>query len=222
MEPRYFIAGINIVLISSILFILGLTYNMDLLKAVSASNIILGIILVTIGLSYHIPSLKYLIALLDTYTSSITKTLEDMNILNPLITLCSGDKELLVYHTGEIVCNEIMPGIGLASNKPYVSIDVSPISNVIEFKGGSLKEMLYNVLIGDLALGSRLNVQVSDNKVVIEILELEKDLVGLVSKSSNIVHMVILPLIYRVYGRTPTIINEYVRSNRYYVEVLLE
>ena len=222
MEARYFIAGINIIVISLILFMVGYINGIELLMAVSSSNAILGLILTTIGLSYSIPSVKYLVRTVDTYSLLIAKILEDLGIVNPVITLCVSDREYIVYHKGEIYCKDINPGIGLSGKNPYLAIDVSRIAPAITYKSESIREALVNTIVNELSIGSRVLVTRSKEKIAIEITGIDRESIEVLSRPCNALHLIVPIVLYRVTGKTVSIVNEVVRGDRYSIEAVLK
>ena len=216
MEKRYTLIGFNITIISLIFVVLGYVIPNNVLLGVSLSLLVYGLTLVAVGLSLKIPVLESLYRYSSSSSLFYTRLLEDLGLQSSHIVYTCPDKHLVVYSKSLIECNNVLPGIGIWEDSPYIGI---PFSIKGEEGGEETGTSDLSTSIYNLGFSRNVRTYTRDKNIVVELLGLYRESLNLLIGPVNPVRTTIVGTISRVIGRPVIVEREELHENSFVMEV---
>ncbi|MEM1638458.1 MAG: hypothetical protein QXJ69_00050 [Desulfurococcaceae archaeon] len=132
MNLRYFILGINIVLISAMFTLYGLIINNPSLVGLFASFLITGSVIVVLSFTTREGLLSIFTSYSDILTRFATSIVEDFDLLESTLAVIRRGNNTYIVFTKSTSITQPEPGVGFNSNTPYIAILVNELMNDIE------------------------------------------------------------------------------------------
>ncbi|RLG82186.1 MAG: hypothetical protein DRO40_08275 [Thermoprotei archaeon] len=226
MEYRYLLAGINISLISIVFIVFGIFSGNSIVLGISLSTLVLGVLLITIGLTY-VPPLH---DLLKTYSNDLTmfanKLLEDSGLISSHEIRICYNKDIIqaVFTNGAIDCRKVLPGIGIVDNVPYISFPVKDIVSILETEysigeGIELRDYLKDILVNRYIVSRDIIVDRENSVFKIELWSLTKDAKELLNKPVNPIRIIVPVFVSRFFERNIIVMDEEIIGNNYVIKM---
>ena len=226
MEYRYLLAGINISLVSIVFIVFGIFSGNSIVLGVSLSTLVLGILLVTIGLTY-IPPLR---ELLKTYSNDLTifanKLLEDSGLVSSHEIRICYNKDIIqaVFANGAIDCRKVLPGIGVADNVSYISFPIKDLVSVLETEysigeGVDLRDYLRDILVNRFVVSRDIIINRENGVFKIKLWSLSRDAIDLLNKPFNPIRIIVPVFVSRFFEKNITVMDEEIVGNNYIIKI---
>jgi len=194
VDYRYVVIGLNILAISAGFVIISILQNLEVLLGISFSIMILGVIILSIGLTYVEPLDKLYRASYRIISLLFTKILEDSDLLyGGVLRTCLNDKNLLVLGHKGVSCKDAYPGIGVVGGKVFVAIPLSMLIKSYPLLEGSeniideytLESVIKEKIVHEYSICRDVKVERKNDVVKITYYGLRKEVIDLVKKPVN-------------------------------------
>ncbi|MCD6195866.1 MAG: hypothetical protein J7J82_03690 [Staphylothermus sp.] len=223
MDYRYVIIGLNILAISTGFVIISILQNLEVLLGISFSVMILGVIILSIGLTYVEPLDKLYRASYRIISLLFTKILEDSDLLyGGVVKTCLGDKNLLVLSHRRVSCNDVYPGIGVVGGKVFIAIPLSMLTSSYPLEGSgnvideySLESIFREKIIHEYNICKDIRVEKTGDEVKITYYGLRKEVIDLVKKPVNPLKYISIALLSVVSNREAVFKEEELVEDNY-------
>ncbi len=222
MEYRYVISGSNILLVSIFLFITGYIFGEKILVGLSSSFLILGIIFLSIGLTYTEPLKNFYNLSRKLYVRLTNRIIEDLGLLTGMVIYAcrSNEQSYIVYSKDIIKCENIFEGIGISENKPYVAFSLKLDDDEYTYiKSLELKQLIEQVFIHRYGLASTVNIRINKDSISIEFISVNNEIIEYLKQPSNIIHGLIPLYIMLNTDKDTYVVNEDIVGNNYVIKV---
>jgi hypothetical protein len=222
LEYRYVISGSNILLVSILLFVIGYIFGDKILIGLSSSFMIIGIIFLSIGLTYAEPLKNFYSLSKKLYARLTNRIIEDLGLLTGMtIYACrSNDQSYIVYSKDIIKCENILEGIGISESKPYIAILFKLDDNEYAYiKSLELKQLIEQVFIYRYGLASTVNTRVNKDSIDIEFISVNNEIIEYLKQPGNIIHGLIPLYIMLNTDKNTYVIDEDIVGNNYIIKV---
>lgn len=227
MDYRYVVVGVNIIALSIGFIVIALLEKLELILGASLSILLLGIIVLTIGLTYVEPLDKLYRSSYRIISLMFSKILEDSNLIyNNVIRTCLSDKNLLLVSQQGVNCRDAYPGIGVVDGKPFIAIPLSMISPTFLEQGtvGHLDEyeiesiVRSNILLA-YNMGRDVKVNIEKDDLFITFYGLRKEVIDMVRKPINPIKVLIAAIISTYTGREVIMKSDEIIEDNYTVHL---
>lgn len=209
MDYRYVVVGVNIIALSIGFIIFALLEKLELVLGISLSVLLLGIIVLSIGLTYIEPLDKLYRTAYRIISLMFIKILEDSNLIyNNVIRTCLSDKNLLLISHQGINCRDIYPGIGVLDGKPFIAIPLSllspafleygTISHLDEYE---LESIIRSNILHAYNMGRDVKVNIEKDDLFITFYGLRREVIDIVKKPINPIKVLIVAIVSAYIGR---------------------
>lgn len=212
MDARLIVLGVSILIISSGFLVYGLLTTNSLLSGSALSSSILGLVFMSIGLTYRDPVSEVMKMYSKILSSALVKTFEDLGYVSKrtTFTCMKSGKLYLIFSENKLPCKEIKPGFGVVKEVPYLAL----VSDIPTLEEEDLESVIMKTGLAQVAIFSK-----SNDKYAIELQGLRSGLLGDEIKPLN-PYQILIPLLVSSYIRTNIIIEEEEVSHNAYKAVM--
>lgn len=203
MNTRLFVLGIDILIVSVLLVVYGLTTGNTGLVGVSVSIGIIGGVIAIYSTTPGEPALGAILSYTSMLVHAATTVVEDLDLLNNKVCVHSAPTSTLIVYSKTTCPDSPNPGIGFAGGSPYFSIPVNVFQEVAkleELSSQSLENSLHSLLVGELSLCKAIRVEQRGELFVVDVIGLAKPLVDYTKYPVDPVVLLLLAVIARLVG----------------------
>ena len=225
MEYRYVVTGASVTAISAVFIAFSIFTGNNVVLGVSLSTLVLGVVLLTLGLTYVEPVselMRYYVGDLDIF---VTRILEDMGIAsNYRFKVCFNEgKVFAVFTNGGIKCGDISLGVGIIGDSAYVAIPltnvVSRIDKLLEVSRPELIDYVREVLVSTYGICRDVRVWRESNLITVELILMSREAKQLMKTPINPPRMTTLLALARYFNSSVEIVEEDIVGDNYVLKV---
>jgi len=215
MYFKYLISGSVIIVISTVAVIYSLITGLEVVLGASLTTLVLGIVVLTTGLTYGEPLTKLYRTYVTVLSRLVSKVLEDSGLLgSSRFRVCLNDFKVVIS-TKPVNCLETSLGFGLVNDVPYLALPLDSIPK-FEVVGSDLRDYLNEVLSREFRVCRGVNVLVGDVYTV-ELLGVSEDALELIKTPPNYIRLLVLGVSAKYLGSDLELVSEDLISNNYVV-----
>ncbi len=229
MELRYVTTGSAITAIAAVFIVFGIVTNDSTVLGVSISSLVLGLVILTLGLTYVEPASELMRYYSEDLNTLVSRFLEDLGIAgNHTLRTCLSDSNfLIVYSQKPLGCGEVRAGLGVLRSNPYLGVPMNGVMNhlstppnpgVIEDVDDYLRDSLIKSY--SICRGLRVRAGGEGNTLTLE-LRLNESSKQLLKSPVNLVRLVTLASLTKYFGMGVEVVNEVLTGDTYIVNVRL-
>ncbi len=226
MEARYVIAGAIGTVVSSVFAVYALLSGNSMVLGVSLSTLILGITVLTLGLTYVEPLGELLKKYSKDMNMLVTRFLEDSGIIgNYRFKLCVKDgKYYAVYSSSNVKCGNVNSGVGVSDSAVYLAIPLTNLSLSIGEAGEAeeipnIRDYLESILTKTFNICRSIVAKASGKEVHIELIALSREAVELMRSPVNPVRATVALAVSKYFRKPVEIAEEDIVENNYTVKL---
>lgn len=178
MNKSLLILSSNILIVSSLILLYGIINNEPSLIGVSASSILVGLVLLMFSFSVAESVINSLIEYLSLVNNALTSVIENVDLLESdfYVTRVDGELRLVMIKRGKP--EAVIPGLGVKLGEPYLAIPaeniLKDVVQVDEISEGVIETNLNLVLTESLGLCSKVFVRLSERLVRVDLMGVNK------------------------------------------------
>ncbi|MEM1645719.1 MAG: hypothetical protein QXL96_07615 [Ignisphaera sp.] len=224
MESRYILAGLTIIALAASFLVYGLVVVSDRVVGIALSVAVVGVVLAFVGIGYSEPAENMLSRYAEDLNMFLTRIVEDMGIPNNhKLKLCYTQK-ILCLSENDVTCGDVVTGISIAGNTPYVGI---PTENILNFlsnisAGEDIIDKFKRVFIEIAAVCRGIAIAKQDDLISVEFTNLTDKGFNYIKTPINLLRLYTLALIAHHYERDVEIVEESVSQEGYRVKLRIE
>jgi len=213
---KYLVSGGLIVIISVITAIYSLLVGIEVVLGVSLATLVLGIVVLTTGLTYGEPLVELFKTFSRDLSRLVSKVLEDSGLLSSSkFRVCLNDLKLVIS-AKPVNCLSTSLGFGLVDDVPYLAMPLDVVKD-FEVVGNDLRDYLREVLIGRFKVCRDVNVLVDDGNYLVELRSVGDDVMWLVKSPINYVRFLVLGLSAKFLSSDLELVNEDLIGSNYLI-----
>lgn len=227
MDYRYAVIGVNIIALSIGFIIIALLEKLELILGICLSILVLGIIVLSIGLTYVEPLDKLYRSAYRIIMLMFNKILEDSNLIyNSVIRTCLSNKNLLLVSQQGVDCKDVYPGIGVVNGKPFIAIPLSMLSPIFQEHENAdyldeyeVESIIRNNILFAYNMGRDVKVNIKKDELFITFYGLRKEAIDMARKPINPIKVFIVAIVSTYTGREVVMKSDEIIEDNYIVHL---
>lgn len=216
MQPRLVVLGVNLIVISLTMGLLGWFSREHYILGIAASIALFGIVSLTIGLGHREPSIEFIARYTDSLRNTILTLLDHLNI-NPVnLYAIPKDKDVYLIATRtEKPPRDPKPFIRIDKDNLYLSIEIPPPKDYVpeSIELDRVDNYIRDLVVSRYSIASSVSVSVRDNNITILLEGIDPQLIDFIKKPLSPVTVFIITSMARVLNKSLALRNEIIGDN---------
>ncbi len=223
MEPRIASIGLNIIIFSLAFIVISLIEGMEILLGVSFTSLLLGIIFLTIGVTYIEPLEKMLKESFQLSLNILNKLVEDTRLVDSnIVFTCTEPFTAIIISKKNLPCDKLSPGVGVYGETPYIMIPYTSETKEGEWVNlhiEGLRSRLRSEILGKFSLAKDIEIIPKSNEVTIILHDMYREITEYAKNPFNPVKIILAKILSETIKGGIVIEREEISGNTYRVEV---
>jgi len=223
VELTLVLAGLAILVISTVFLVYGIFTENNVVTGVALSAIVVGVVGTVAGVTYAEPAEEFLNSYANDVNAFSIRMLEDMGIVDKHNIKFCLDEKLLIFSRERMNCGNAHFGIGISEKSPYIAFKLdnlfNAIANIVE-GSESLASKLEKVLRNTIKMCRHVSINEKSDLVSIELTGLTSSGRALLSIPISIAKASILVVAAMHFGKSVEVVEEVLSWDKYTITIL--
>jgi len=221
LDIKYVLLGVNVIVLGVLMAVYSYLIMSTQLLGVSASIILVGLVVLVLGYSYVEPTTSFLIDYSREVSRFASLVLEDLRLSNILPSTLIRDSRLylVISNVRPEDSSKLSPGINIVGGEPLLLI---PINTMLETNPPSslyeVESRLRDRLIGEYGLCNSLVVQGGDGGLRLRLIGLDTRLLEIELAPLNPLDIIVLTTLSSVMGKALVFTRRVLEAGEYRAE----
>ncbi len=216
MQPRLIVLGVNLIVVSLIVGLIGWFSREYYILGIAASISLFGIVSLTIGLGHREPSMEFVTRYTEALRNTVLTLLDHLGI-NPanLYAIPKGRNVYLVATSMDNPPKNPEPFIRIDKDSPYLGIEIPPPKDYIPetIPLNEISSYIKELIASRYAIAGNVSAHVEDNTITILLENIDPQLLDFIKKPLSPVTVFILVSTARVLNKSLALRNEVIEDN---------